>query len=91
MLSPIWLWSDRSISARLARLALLPPSLVYRVGMAMRTRAYRIGLLRQADVPLPVVAVGNLTVGGSGKTPISSWIARYYAEQGLQVVIVLRA
>ena len=90
MLSPLWLWSDRSISARLARFSLLPPSLFYRMGMAMRTRAYRIGLLRQADVSLPVVAVGNLTVGGSGKTPICSWIARYYADQGLQVGIVLR-
>ena len=76
MLTPIWLWSDRSISARLARLTLLPPSFVYRVGMAMRTRAYRMGLFRQADVPLPVVAVGNLTVGGSGKTPICNWIDR---------------
>ena len=90
MLTPIWLWSDRSISARLARFSLLAPSLCYRMGMAMRTRAYRMGLLRPADVPLPVVAVGNLTVGGSGKTPICSWIARYYADQGLQVGIVLR-
>ena len=90
MLTPIWLWSDRSISARLARLTLLPPSFVYRGGRAMRTRAYRMGLFRQADVPLPVVAVGNLTVGGSGKTPICNWIARYYADQGLQAGIVLR-
>lgn len=90
MLTPIWLWSDRSISARLARFSLLPPSILYRIGMAMRTRAYRIGLLRQADVPLPVVAVGNLTVGGSGKTPICNWIARYFADQGFQPGIVLR-
>ena len=70
MLTPLWLWSNRSLAARLARLSLLPASLFYRAVMAARTRAYRAGLLHQADVPLPVVAVGNLTVGGSGKTPI---------------------
>ena len=43
-----------------------------------------------AEAPVPVVSVGNLTVGGSGKTPICSWIARYYAERGLQPGIVLR-
>ena len=90
MLTPLWLWSDRSLAARLARLSLLPASLFYRAVMAARTRAYRAGLLHQADVPLPVVAVGNLTVGGSGKTPICSWIARYYADRGFQAGIVLR-
>lgn len=90
MLTPLWLWSKRSLAARLARLSLLPPSLFYRMAMAVRTRAYRMGMLRAAEVPVPVVAVGNLTVGGSGKTPICNWIARYYAEKGLQPGIVLR-
>ena len=36
------------------------------------------------------MAVGNLTVGGSGKTPIAIWIARYYAERGLRPGILLR-
>ena len=90
MLTPLWLWSDRSIFARLTRLSLLPPALMYRATMAIRARAYRIGLLRRSEVPVPVVAVGNLTVGGSGKTPICSWIARYYGAKGLQAGIVLR-
>jgi len=90
MLTPLRLWSERSLRARLARLALLPPSLLYRAAMAFRTRAYGVGLLRRSEVPLPVVAVGNLTVGGSGKTPVCNWIARYYTDQGLQPGIVLR-
>ena len=36
------------------------------------------------DLPLPSVAVGNLTVGGSGKTPIAIWIARHYVARGLR-------
>ena len=55
MLTPVRLWSERSLRARLARLALLPPSLLYRAAMAFRTRAYRVGLLRKSEVPLPVV------------------------------------
>ena len=42
------------------------------------------------DLPLPSVAVGNLTVGGSGKTPIAIWIARHYVRRGLVPGILLR-
>jgi tetraacyldisaccharide 4'-kinase len=42
------------------------------------------------DLPLPSVAVGNLTVGGSGKTPIAIWIARHYVSRGLRPGILLR-
>lgn len=42
------------------------------------------------DLPLPSVAVGNLTVGGSGKTPIAGWIARHYVSRGLVPGILLR-
>jgi tetraacyldisaccharide 4'-kinase len=42
------------------------------------------------ELPLPAVAVGNLTVGGSGKTPIASWIAAYYAARGHRPGILLR-
>jgi tetraacyldisaccharide 4'-kinase len=58
--------------------------------MALREAAYRRGWLGVADLPLPSVAVGNLTVGGSGKTPIAIWIARYYASRGLVPGILLR-
>ena len=46
--------------------------------MAGRGLAYRRGWFPVHDLPLPTVAVGNLTVGGSGKTPIAIWIARHY-------------
>ncbi len=85
-----WLWTSRRIDARLARTALLPVSALWRTWMETRAMAYRRGWLPVSDLPLPSVAVGNLTVGGSGKTPIAMWIARYYAERGLVPGILLR-
>jgi tetraacyldisaccharide 4'-kinase len=90
MLIARWLWGGRSVSARLARVALIPPSLVFRGVAAARTRAYRFRLLRCGSASVPTIAVGNLTVGGSGKTPIAAWIARYYSGLGLKPGIVLR-
>jgi tetraacyldisaccharide 4'-kinase len=58
--------------------------------MAVRGLAYRRGWLAVRDLPLPSVAVGNLTVGGSGKTPIAIWIARHYVRHGLTPGILLR-
>jgi tetraacyldisaccharide 4'-kinase len=85
-----WLWVKRSLAARIARLMLLPPALLYRTAVAARTRAYRGGWLPRAIPNVPTVAVGNLTVGGSGKTPLAAWIAGYYARKGLTPAIVLR-
>ncbi len=85
-----WLWTSRRPDARLARLALLPVSGLWRGAMEARSLAYRRGWLEVHDLPLPAVAVGNLTVGGSGKTPIAIWIARYYVARGLRPGILLR-
>jgi tetraacyldisaccharide 4'-kinase len=85
-----WLWTSRRPDARLARLALLPVSGLWRAVMAGRGMAYRRGWFPVHDLPLPTVAVGNLTVGGSGKTPIAIWIARHYQARGLRPGILLR-
>ena len=85
-----WLWTSRRPDARLARLALLPVSGLWRLAMDARRLAYQRGWLAVRDLPLPSVAVGNLTVGGSGKTPIAIWIARHYAERGVRPGILLR-
>jgi len=85
-----WLWTSRRVDARLARLALLPFAAVWRTGMAARNLAFDRGWSTVRDLPLPAVGVGNLTVGGSGKTPIASWIAAHYAAKGLVPGILLR-
>jgi tetraacyldisaccharide 4'-kinase len=85
-----WLWTSRRPDARLVRLALLPASGLWRGVMVLREAAYRHGWIGVRDLPLPSVAVGNLTVGGSGKTPIAIWVAHYYVSQGLVPGILLR-
>jgi tetraacyldisaccharide 4'-kinase len=85
-----WLWTSRRPDARLARLALLPVSGLWHAGMVARGLVYRQGWLPVRDLPLPAVGVGNLTVGGSGKTPIASWIAAHYVARGLTPGILLR-
>jgi tetraacyldisaccharide 4'-kinase len=85
-----WLWYARSPAARLARLPLIPPSLIYRVAVGVRAAAYKKKVLPSREASVPVISVGNLAVGGTGKTPIASWISNWYAAQGLQTGIVLR-
>jgi tetraacyldisaccharide 4'-kinase len=85
-----WLWTSRRPDARLMRLALLPASALWRGSMAAREAAYRRGWFTVHDLPLPSVAIGNLTVGGSGKTPIAIWTARHYVARGLVPGILLR-
>src|SRR5262245_57294222 len=85
-----WLWTSRRIDARLARLALIPFARVWKAGMGTRNLAYDRGWFPMRELPLPAVGVGNLTVGGSGKTPLSSWIAGHYLARGLVPGILLR-
>lgn len=85
-----WLWTSRRPDARLVRLALLPASGLWRGAMVLREAAYRHGWIGIKDLPLPSVAVGNLTVGGSGKTPIAIWIGGYYVSRGLVPGVLLR-
>lgn len=85
-----WLWTSNRIDAKAARLTLLPASWLWFLAMSLRTHAFRQGWLPATSLPLPSVAVGNLTVGGSGKTPIAVWIAQYYADKGLTPGVLLR-
>lgn len=68
----------------------MPFSLLY--GAVMRTRAalYEKGMLRSFELGAPVISVGNITTGGTGKTPIVAWIAEALAHEGLRVCILTR-
>jgi tetraacyldisaccharide 4'-kinase len=85
-----WLWHSRRVPARAARAALLPVAAVYRLVTAVRAALYRAGVLSARALPLPAVAVGNLAVGGAGKTPLAAWIAAYYSRRGVRPGILLR-
>jgi tetraacyldisaccharide 4'-kinase len=57
---------------------------------AVRAALYRLGLLRQARLDGPVISVGNLAVGGSGKTPVVARIAEILRDEGVPVAILSR-
>jgi tetraacyldisaccharide 4'-kinase len=77
------LWNDElGAAGRAFGLTLVPAELLYRVGSAARNQAFDRGLLRAEHAPVPVVSVGNLAVGGAGKTPFTQWLARRIADAG---------
>ena len=67
-----------------------PLSALFRLVVGMRRVLYRIGIFRTHHVAVPVVVVGNITVGGTGKTPVAGWLARQLTLRGHRVGIVLR-
>ncbi len=85
-----WLWTGQDTGARLARLSLAPAAWSYQAVSAVRTSAYRAGLLSSTSLCLPSVCIGNLSVGGTGKTPLASWAARFLASGGVKPAILLR-
>ncbi len=74
----------------LQRLALGAASLPYRAAVRLRNLAYDRGWRRVERAAVPVVSVGNLTVGGTGKTPCVEYVARLYRERGLRVAVLSR-
>jgi tetraacyldisaccharide 4'-kinase len=75
---------------RKAPLWLVPFSLLYGFVMSVRGLFYRLGLRHRIKVAVPVVVVGNLTVGGTGKTPLVAWLSSHLAACGMRVAIVSR-
>ena len=71
-------------------LPLWPLSLVFRLLVALRRGLFRLGMLTTYRLQAPVVVVGNLTVGGTGKTPLTAWLGRQLQLRGHPVGIVLR-
>ena len=70
--------------------ALWPLSVLYRMIYHMRTMAYRWGICPTYRSTLPVVVVGNIHVGGSGKTPLSGYLTHALQQRGWRVAILSR-
>ncbi len=69
---------------------LWPASLGFRCVVFLRRLLYRLRLLRSTRADIPVVVIGNLVVGGSGKTPLTLWVAEQLARAGWTPAIVSR-
>ena len=69
---------------------LWPLSLVFGIGVALRRSLYFVRILKSAHPGVPVVVVGNITVGGSGKTPLAIWVAEFLKSKGWSPAILSR-
>ncbi len=65
-------------------------SLGYRLGVSLRNTAFDRGWKAIAQAEVPVVSVGNLTVGGTGKTPCVEYVAKVFSQLGLKVALLSR-
>lgn len=82
--------STRGPAAAAARAGLAAAAVPYALAVAIRNAAYHRGLFHTAAVPAAVISVGNLTLGGTGKTPLVAWVARRLVERGRRPAIVSR-
>ena len=73
-----WLW------------LLLPVSWMYGFITVMRRQAYKLGLFASYRAPIPVMVIGNITVGGSGKTPLIIELVTHLQKQGIKVGVISR-
>ena len=80
----------RGAGAALARAGLRVLSFGYRAGVSFRNRLYDRGLKTSHQAGVPVISVGNLTTGGTGKTPIVAFLANWFRERGIRVAILSR-
>ena len=72
---PWWLW---------------PLSVMYGVAAGVRRFLYEKGLRRSTQMPCPVIVIGNVSVGGTGKTPLVCWLVARLQERGLRPGVVMR-
>jgi tetraacyldisaccharide 4'-kinase len=80
----------RDAGASVARALLRLASLGYGLATQIRNAMYDAGILRAHRVDAVVICVGNLTTGGTGKTPLVAWLTRHLQAKGLRVAILTR-
>ncbi len=84
------IWHGRDPLAKIVRFALAPVAGLYHGIVAARGALYDVGVLPARQTVLPALSVGNLSVGGTGKTPVSAYIAARLRDRGGRPAIVLR-
>ena len=83
-----WAGRRRGPGAAILGAGLMPAEAVFRTVIAARSARYERA--RIPAPPIPVVSVGNLTVGGTGKTPVVRWLGDWFRKRGVKVAVVVR-
>ena len=83
--APSW-WAARNLKAA----CLLPLSFLFSTVSALRRLAWRCGIFKAQRIPVPVIVVGNVAAGGSGKTPVVIWLVEALRRKGFTPGIVSR-
>ncbi|WJG10905.1 tetraacyldisaccharide 4'-kinase [Aliiglaciecola sp. LCG003] len=83
-------WYPTSLTYRLLKWLLLPLTGIFWLLTFVRRSAYAVGLLRTEKIPVPVIIIGNISVGGNGKTPLVVFLANWLKQQGYKPGILSR-
>jgi tetraacyldisaccharide 4'-kinase len=75
---------------KLVLLFLTPWAWLYSLALRLRAQLYQSGIMKTHRLPRPVFSIGNITVGGTGKTPATAYIARFLLAQGYRVAVLSR-
>jgi tetraacyldisaccharide 4'-kinase len=83
-------WIERAWYSGRAPWPLRPLSWIFQLVVTVRRKLYAVGLLPSGHPGVPVIVIGNISVGGTGKTPLTLWLAGQLAARGLKVGIATR-
>ena len=83
-------WERKGIVGKCAWLLFLPLSFLYAIGAQFRNGMFALGCAKSVRLPKPVLSVGNLTVGGTGKTPSCLWLSQALEKRGIRSGILSR-
>ena len=78
------------LGAALLRSVLRLAEAPYCLAVRVRNYCYDVGLAKTHRVPVPVISVGNLSLGGTGKSPMVEWLVRWFRECGVPVAVISR-
>src|SRR5437762_2506253 len=83
-------WERKAFSGKVLWALMSPMAAVFGLGVRFRNFAYRRGWIRSRALERPVISIGNLTVGGTGKTPSCIWLAGELERRGIRAAILTR-
>jgi tetraacyldisaccharide 4'-kinase len=87
---PRWWRGEAGVAGTALSLLLAPVELLFRIVVAARNLLFDRGVLAARDAGVPVISVGNLSVGGTGKTPVAAWLAARLLDRGAAPAMVTR-